>query len=593
MSKLDDKLIEDILMANDVVDVVSNYVSLQKKGRNYFGLCPFHNEKTPSFSVSPDKQIFHCFGCKKGGNSIHFIQQIENISFFEALKMLADKAGIKIPERRQYNDPNSRLKDRMRAVNEDAARYFQAQLLKPTAKIAQEYINKRKINLETLKEFRIGYSQMGLYKYLKDKGYEDKEILETGLVYKRDDGKYIDRFRDRLMFPITDITGEVIAFGGRILDDKAKMAKYINSNENLVYSKGNHLYALNIAKRYAREQIIITEGYMDVISLQQRGVKNVVASLGTALTERQARLISRTSKQAIIAYDSDASGQDAALRGLDILSKTGVDLRVLELDGAKDPDEYIVKFGKDRFEEQVSKSISLVEFKVKVLRAKFDLDISSEKIMFFKEIAKIISSVEEEIAREIYIDRISKKYNISKEAIYTDVKKLDNKKIKKHEEEVTKEIEEKAKKETKEEVKEIDAKREEYLIYMLLENMSEEKLKKDIKESVDLKNISDDLNKRIFEYIFNNNYTNKDLAISNLEDEALRNKVTEIYLKDIQIDQSVLRKSIKDILKQFELNELKLERERILEKLKDTNLTEEERKEYTNNLNEIIKKMAK
>ena len=593
MSKLDDKLIEDILMANDVVDVVSNYVSLQKKGRNYFGLCPFHNEKTPSFSVSPDKQIFHCFGCKKGGNSIHFIQQIENISFFEALKMLADKAGIKIPERRQYNDPNSRLKDRMRAVNEDAARYFQAQLLKPTAKIAQEYINKRKINLETLKEFRIGYSQMGLYKYLKDKGYEDKEILETGLVYKRDDGKYIDRFRDRLMFPITDITGEVIAFGGRILDDKAKMAKYINSNENLVYSKGNHLYALNIAKRYAREQIIITEGYMDVISLQQRGVKNVVASLGTALTERQARLISRTSKQAIIAYDSDASGQDAALRGLDILSKTGVDLRVLELDGAKDPDEYIVKFGKDRFEEQVSKSISLVEFKVKVLRAKFDLDISSEKIMFFKEIAKIISSVEEEIAREIYIDRISKKYNISKEAIYTDVKKLDNKKIKKHEEEVTKESQEKAKQETKEEVKEIDTKREEYLIYMLLENMSEEKLKKDIKESVDLKNISDDLNKRIFEYIFNNNYTNKDLAISNLEDEALRNKVTEIYLKDIQIDQSVLRKSIKDILKQFELNELKLERERILEKLKDTNLTEEERKEYTNNLNEIIKKMAK
>ena len=326
---------------------------------------------------------------------------------------------------------------------------------------------------------------------------------------------------------------------------------------------------------------------------RQRGVKNVVASLGTALTERQARLISRTSKQAIIAYDSDASGQDAALRGLDILSKTGVDLRVLELDGAKDPDEYIVKFGKDRFEEQVSKSISLVEFKVKVLRAKFDLDISSEKIMFFKEIAKIISGVEEEIAREIYIDRISKKYNISKEAIYTDVKKLDNKKIKKHEEEVTKEIEEKAKQETKEEVKEIDAKREECLIYMLLENMSEEKLKKDIKESVDLKNISDDLNKRIFEYIFNNNYTNKDLAISNLEDEALRNKVTEIYLKDIQIDQSVLRKSIKDILKQFELNELKIERERILEKLKNTNLTEEERKEYTNNLNEIIKKMAK
>lgn len=187
MSRIDDKIIEDILLANDVVDVVSNYVTLQKKGRNYFGLCPFHNEKTPSFSVSPEKQIFHCFGCKKGGNSIHFIQQIENVNFYEALKILADRANIKLPEQRNYKDPNAILKERMKAVLEDTTKYFQKELLKPTAKIAQEYINKRKINLETLKKFRIGYSKMGLYKYLKDKGYENKEILETGLVYKRDD----------------------------------------------------------------------------------------------------------------------------------------------------------------------------------------------------------------------------------------------------------------------------------------------------------------------------------------------------------------------------------------------------------------------
>ena len=592
MSSIDDRLIEDVLMANDVVDVVSSYIPLKKKGRNYFGLCPFHNEKTPSFSVSPEKQIFHCFGCRKGGNSIHFVQEIENMNFFEALKTLADKSGIKIPDKREYKDPQSQLKDRMKAVNEDTAKYFQSQLLKPNAKIAQDYINKRKINLETLKEFRIGYSTMGLYKFLKEKGYEDKEILETGLVYKRDDGKYIDRFRDRLMFPITDISGTVIAFGGRLLDDKIKLAKYINSNENLVYSKGNHLYALNIAKKHGRDQLIITEGYMDTISLHQRGIKNVVASLGTALTERQARLISRTTKQAIIAYDSDASGQDAALRGLDILNKTGVDLRVLELEDAKDPDEYIIKFGKDKFLERVSKSISLVEFKVKILRRKFDLNISNEKIMFFKEIAKILSEIDEEVSREIYVDRISKKYDISKEAIYSDIKKIDDKKLRKYEKEVIKELEEKEIN-TRRETKEIDEKREEYLIYILLENISDDKIKKEIQENVDLKNISSDINKKIFEHIFKEKQNNKEIVINNIEDEELRNKIIEIYSKDIQIDQSILKKSIKDILKQFELNELKIERDSILEELKNTKLTEEERTEKANRLNEILKKMIK
>lgn len=589
MNKLDDKIIEDILMANDVVDVVSNYVSLSKKGRNYFGLCPFHNEKTPSFSVSAEKQIFHCFGCKKGGNAIHFVQLIENISFFEALKILADKSGIKIPDKRGYKDPNAQLRERMKAVNEDTAKYFQSELFKPTAKIAQDYINRRKINLETLKNFRIGFSKMGLYKYLKDKGYDDKEILATGLVYKRDDGKYIDRFRDRLMFPITDISGTVIAFGGRILDDKSQMAKYINSNENIVYSKGNHLYALNIAKRYGQEQLIITEGYMDTISLHQRGVQNVVASLGTALTDRQAKLIARTTKQAIIAYDSDASGQDAALRGLDILNKTGIDLRVLELEGAKDPDEYIVKFGKDMFEKQVDKAISLVEFKVKVLREKHDLNIPNEKIKFFKEIAKVLSQVEEEVAREIYIDRISKKYDISKEAIYSDVRKIDNVKVKEQENiirETNQDI-----KNANNNVKEIDVKREEYLIYVLLENMYDEKIKKEIKENVDLKNVSIETHRKIFEHIFKGGYTNKEIAINDIEDEELRNKITEIYAQDIQVDRNILLKSIKDILKQFEINELKDERDKILMDLRNTKITEEERKEKENRLKEITNKM--
>lgn len=405
-------------------------------------------------------------------------------------------------------------------------------------------------------------------------------------------GKYIDRFRDRLMFPITDITGTVIAFGGRILDDKVKLAKYINSNENFIYSKGNHLYALNIAKKYAKEQLIITEGYMDTISLHQRGVQNVVASLGTALTERQARLIARITKQAVIAYDSDTSGQEATLRGLDILNKTGIDLRVLELEDAKDPDEYIVKFGKDRFLEQIKKSISLVEFKVKILRKKYNLDIPNEKIIFFKEVAKVLAQIEEDISREIYIDKISKKYNISKDAIYSDVKKIDNRNKKKYEEEIKKELEQKEKKE-EEQIAESDIKREEYLIYILLENISNEKLKKEVQENIDIENISTKIHKQIFEYIFNTKYQNKDIVISSILDDEIRNKITEIYSKDIKIEQNILKQSVKDILKQFEISELKKERDQILEDLKDISLTKEERKEKENKLNEIIKKMIK
>ena len=591
MSRIDDKTIEDILMANDVVDVVSNYVSLQKKGRNYFGLCPFHNEKTPSFSVSPEKQIFHCFGCKKGGNAIHFIQLIENISFVESLKMLGDRVGIKLPERSGYKDPHAQLRERMKAVLEDSAKYFQAELFKPSAKIAQDYINRRKINLETLKEFRIGFSKMGLYKYLKEKGYEDKEILETGLVYKRDDGMYIDRFRDRLMFPISDITGNIIAFGGRILDDKAKMAKYINSNENLVYSKGNHLYALNLAKRHGQNQLIITEGYMDTISLYQRGVKNVVAALGTALTERQAKLLARTTKQVIIAFDSDASGQDAALRGLEILEKTGVDLRVLELNDAEDPDEYIVKFGKDMFEKQVAKSISLVEFKIKRIKQRFDLNIPKEKIMFLTEVSKILARVESTIERETYIKRISQIYDISEAAIYSDVNKL-TEKTKDSGTEIKIETREVKKKSIDKETR-VNIEREEILIYILLEYIYDEKIKKKIKDSINLDDLSIEENKRIFEYIFENNFTNKDLAISNIEDEELRSQITSIYAKDIYLNRDEILMQIKDILKQFQIRRLNLKEDKILEELKDTNITEDRKKELENELIEIIKKKSK
>jgi DNA primase len=346
-------------------------VTLKRSGRNYFGLCPFHKEKSPSFSVSPDRQYFHCFGCHKGGDVFTFVSEIEKISFKEALEMLAERAHIELPvsENPEFNKTQY-IKDRMYKINAETTTFYHERLYKPLAKIAQDYVKKRKLDNKTLKAFKIGYSgeYNELYKHLKQSGFKDEEILSTGLVNRTDKGEFIDRFRRRLMFPIMDVSGKVIAFGGRKLDENEKMAKYINSNENLVYSKKKHLFGLNLAKQSSENKIILVEGYMDAISLYQRGFDNVVASLGTALTEEQGRLLRRYCEQVILSYDSDGAGQTAILRGLSILEEQGIDARVLQMDGAKDPDEYVIKFGSGRFKTLVDNAISLVEFKIKMLK---------------------------------------------------------------------------------------------------------------------------------------------------------------------------------------------------------------------------------
>ena len=288
MVRYSDELIEQIRESSDIVDIISQYVILKRSGRNFFGVCPFHKEKTPSFSVSPDKQIFHCFGCGAGGNVIHFVSKVENMDFKDTMEMLADRAGITLPTLENKED-NKRLllKDKVYQINEKAAKFYHEKLYKPSSKIAQEYVKKRKLDNKTLKAFLIGYSDgiNELYNYLKSEKFTDEEILMSSLVNKNDRNQYIDRFRNRLMFPIQDAKGRVIAFGGRILDNS--LPKYINSPENIVYSKGRNLYGLNVARKSSLEKIIVVEGYMDAISLYQRGITNVVASLGTALTEAQ------------------------------------------------------------------------------------------------------------------------------------------------------------------------------------------------------------------------------------------------------------------------------------------------------------------
>ena len=419
-----EELIDDIKNSNDIVDIISQYVILKRSGRNFFGVCPFHREKTPSFSVSPDKQIFHCFGCGAGGNVIHFISKIENVDFKESLEILAERAGITLPTiDNSFDSKRQQLKEKVYEINKEAAMYYHETLYKEISKPAQEYVKKRKLDNRTLKDYTIGYApnNSNLYKFLKGKGFTDEEILASDLVNKVGNN-FVDRFRNRLIFPIQDVRNRYIAFGGRVLDNS--LPKYINSPENIVYSKARNLYGLNVAKKSKLEKLIIVEGYMDVVSLHQRGIENVVASCGTALTESQGRLLRKYAEKIIISYDSDGAGQAATMRGLEILSNLGCDIRILQMEGAKDPDEYVIKYGNGRFNNLVDKAISLVEFKVKVLKKDLDFDNVNDKIKFLNEIAKLLSTVDNRMEQEVYIDTISREYNISKEAIYAEINKL-------------------------------------------------------------------------------------------------------------------------------------------------------------------------
>lgn len=592
MVQYSDELKEEIRSANDIVDVISQYVTLKRSGRNFFGLCPFHKEKSPSFSVSADRQYFHCFGCHKGGDVFTFISEIERISFKEALEFLAERARIELPvsENTEFNKKQY-LKDRMYKVNAETTIFYHERLYMPLAKIAQDYVKQRKLDNNTLKAFKIGYSgeYNELYKHLKSKGFKDEEILATGLVNKNDNGEFIDRFRRRLMFPIMDVSGRVIAFGGRKLENNEKMAKYINSNENLVYSKKKHLFALNLAKQSDSNKIILVEGYMDAISLYQRGFNNVVASLGTALTEEQGRLLRKYSEQVILSYDSDGAGQEAIMRGLSILENQGCDARVLQMEGAKDPDEYVIKYGSGRFNLLVENAISLVEFKIKMLKNKYNLENANDKIRFLKEITQILSGVENKIEREIYIDKISTQYNISKEAIYAEVNKSSYK-ADANENVLVKPIS-KIKKD--EGINPAVIKRENMIIYLLINHFRE--AYEPIVTNICLEDFKLDSNKKLFEKILESTAEDSEKilqTIANIEDEELQSHVSQILVTDYEINS--VDKCIEDVVTIYNkerLNNKKLEIIRALENSESLEKEEVERLEQE--LSNIIVELAK
>lgn len=590
MVRYSDELIEEIRNKNDIVDVISQYVVLKRSGRNFFGLCPFHKEKSPSFSVSPDKQIFHCFGCGVGGNVLHFVSKIENLSFKETMEMLAEKAGIELPTLEGGEDTKLlQLKAKVYEINQLTALFYHENLYKPLAKPAQEYVKKRKLDNATLKKFLIGYSGTynELYTMLKEKGFTEEEILASSLVNKTPEGKFVDRFRKRLMFPIQDTRNRVIAFGGRVLDDSKP--KYINSPENIVYSKGRHLFGLNIAKKSDLKKIIIVEGYMDAISLHQRGITNVVASLGTAMTEAQGRLLRKSSEQVIIGYDSDGAGQAATMRGLEILQSMGCDVRILQIEGAKDPDEFVVKYGPERFEKQVEKSISLVEYRVKVLKNTLNIEHPNDKIKFLKEIAKVLSKIDNEIEREVYVGKIASEYQISKEAIYAEITKLQNTNG-------TSKILEKAKPklEIKEQEKDQNQndKREKLLIYLFINYPKQAYTK--LKEHISWKDMTNPKNQAIVkklyeEYEKGNSNTNH--ILDWFEDEEMINEISWILAYDFEITE--VNKCIDDIIKLYAKEKVIKERNQIIKQLEQTDLSQEQKRTLEARLNDIIIKLAK
>ncbi len=595
MTRYSEELIEEIRSNNDIVDVISSYITLKRSGRNYFGLCPFHKEKSPSFAVSPDKQIFHCFGCGAGGNVIHFVSKIEGLDFKDTLEVLANRIGMELPALDNYEDDKTAyLKSKVYEINKIAAEFYHENLYKPTSKVAQEYIKKRKLDNRTLKAFLIGYSGNydELYKILKQKGFKEEEMLASSLIKKSQDGNYVDSFRKRLMFPIQDVRERVIAFGGRVLDDSKP--KYINSPENIVYSKGRNLFGLNVAKKYDTKKIIIVEGYMDAISLYQRGITNVVASLGTAMTEAQGRLLRRSSQQVILGYDADGAGQAAILRGMDILQNLGCDIRVLQIEGAKDPDEYVVKYGPERFQKCVDNSISLVEFKVKILKKELNIENTNDKIKFLNEMAKILAKIANQMEREIYIDKLSKEYKISKEAIVAEVNKLmfkSNTGSKKLEKKVV--TMEKENEETKTNVTPEILKRENMVIYLLI-NEPDRTYEK-LKQTINIDDFKNDLNKEILKKLYEElekGNINTNNILDWFEDEKMVSHITEIMADDFEITD--INKALDDIISIYEKEKLIHKRDEILTKLQNSsNLSTEETKKIENDLNDIISKLAK
>ncbi len=414
--------IDELVARNPIEEVVGQYVSLKRSGSNLFGLCPFHGEKTASFSVAPDKGIYYCFGCHKGGGPVNFMMEVEGLSYPDAVRALAKRAGMEVPEDEQYQS-RYRKQERLWALMKEAGRFFHQQLFAPEGKACLEYVQKRGLTKSIVTGFGIGFapnSWNALVDAMRKKGYTDQELRDADLVGEKN-GRIYDRFRNRLMFPIIDVRGNVIGFGGRVLDDSKP--KYLNSNETIIFNKRKNLFGLNFAKKTKAPNMILVEGNIDVVTLHQYGFDNAVASLGTSLTEEQVTLLSRYTQQVVLTYDADEAGQRAAQRAIPMLEKAGIQVRILQMKDAKDPDEFLHKFGADKFRLLLEECSNRVEYQLNAIARKYDMQVDDQRIKFIHEAAELISTLGSAIQREIYGHRIAEAGKITYESMKMEIGK--------------------------------------------------------------------------------------------------------------------------------------------------------------------------
>ena len=421
--------LDELVARSDIVDVVSDYVTLTPKGGSYWGLCPFHGEKTASFHVLPDRQLYHCFGCGKGGGVISFVMELENLPYVDAVRLLAKRAGMEFPER-DMDESSRRKRAKLLALNKEAARFFHSQLHSPIGREGLEYLRNRGLSKGIMTRFGLGFapeSWDSLIKAMSQKGFSKSDLLDAGLAVSNQKGGIYDRFRNRVMFPIIDLRGDVIGFGGRVLGDATP--KYLNSPDSPVFNKSRNLFALNLAKTTKLGRIVLTEGYMDTISLYQAGFDCAVASLGTALTADHAKLLSRFTKEVVICYDADTAGIQAANRAIPLLEKTGLKVRVLRVTGAKDPDEFIRKFGPDAFSRLLDQSENYVEYNLRQIQSKYDLSDPVQKTEFARESAGMLAGLHSPVEREVYAGQVAELTGIGKPALLQEIGRARNSKL--------------------------------------------------------------------------------------------------------------------------------------------------------------------
>ena len=521
-----DEIIEEVRNQNDIVDVISEYVKLQKKGANYFGLCPFHNEKSPSFSVSPGKQMYYCFGCGEGGNVISFVMKYENYSFIEAVQMLAFRAGIELPQvtRSKEEKENADKRSQILTINTLAAKFYYYMLKSEKGALAYHYLRGRELSDNTITGFGLGYSDKysdSLYKYMKSKGYKDDILKETGLFTFEEKGVH-DKFWNRVMFPIMDVNNKVIAFGGRVMGDGKP--KYLNSPETKVFDKSRNLYGLNIARTSRKDYLLICEGYMDVISLHQAGFNNAVAALGTSFTSGHASLIKRYAKEVVLTFDSDGAGIKAALRAIPILREAGLSIKVLSMKPYKDPDEFIKALGPEAYEERIEKATNYFIFQVGTLMNEYNLYDPSEKTEFHNKVADMLLEFEDEIERNNYLESVCRTFNIPLDGLRQLVKKKGLNYIGKKQ------------REEKETIKSGNKEKEEAVVLaqqILLTWLIEEKnIFESVAKYVSPSDFSDDFYKRvagIFWAQMEENEANPAKIIDNFQDEDEHKKVAALF----------------------------------------------------------------